>query len=108
MNWTALTEISQIDECILLSDEKTIAIFKHSTSCGISRMVLRGFEREVDSLDSDDVHYYFLDLIKYRNVSNYIADKLSVIHESPQFIVIKNGAVKHHSSHSNISPSYTS
>lgn len=106
MEWIALIDEKQIDECIELSHENTVVIFKHSTSCGISRMVLKSFERDAQSNDNDHIQYYFLDLIKYRSVSNYIAEKLEVRHESPQLIVIKNGAVQHHSSHSNISASY--
>jgi len=106
MEWIALIDEKQIDECIDSSHEKTVVIFKHSTSCGISRMVLKSFEREAESNDNEHIRYFFLDLIMFRSVSNYIAEKLEVRHESPQLIVIKNGAVKHHSSHSSISASY--
>lgn len=103
MNWIQLTETQQLHEIIAESETMTIAIFKHSTSCGISRMVLKGFERESEKTHPDNVKFYFLDLLKFRTISNEIADRFDVRHESPQLIVIKNGAVKHHSSHSSIS-----
>ena len=52
--------------------------------------------------DLSDVPIYYLDLIKYREVSNYIADTLKVYHQSPQLILIENGTVVYNCSHSAI------
>lgn len=100
LNWTPLTDLGQLNEIIELSNTKAVAIFKHSTRCSISRMALKQFENEF-VLD-DKITLYFLDLLNYRAVSNEIASRFGVEHQSPQLIVIKNGKVLHDASHSDI------
>lgn len=98
--WIALASVSQLDEIAEQSKTKTQIIFKHSTTCGISRMVMRQF---VSSYDDDaDLDLYYLDLLNYREVSNEAGFKFQVIHESPQLLVIKNGVVLAHASHGGI------
>jgi len=101
INWISLTEVSQLEELIEVSKQKPIAIFKHSTRCGTSRMVLKYFEREFD-LTENDVQLYFLDLLKFRTLSNEISNRFNVIHQSPQLIILKNGKVVYHNSHNGI------
>lgn len=101
--WQKLTTIEQLNVIDEASKTKTQAIFKHSTRCGISRMVIQNFERSFDLADND-IDLYYLDLLNYRDVSSEISARFQVYHESPQFIVIKNGTTVHHSSHSAITP----
>lgn len=103
MEWNQLRDRLEIEELLLASENQKVVIFKHSTRCGISSMVLRRFEKEVASLKSDNVSFYFLDLIAHRETSNAIASTLAVNHESPQLIIIENRKVTHHSSHAEIS-----
>lgn len=98
--WTDLTDKDQITIAKEESKDKTIGIFKHSTRCGISRMVLKNFEKQYS--DTENVKLYFLDLVKHREVSNAVADELNVRHESPQFIVLRNEEVVYHASHQDI------
>ncbi|MBZ4044375.1 bacillithiol system redox-active protein YtxJ [Flavobacterium hibisci] len=100
VNWTELTNILQLQEVEAISHEKPVVIFKHSTRCSISRMALKQFEREYDLENVIDA--YFLDLIAHRDVSNEIASKFGVYHESPQLILIKNGKAVYDVSHSDI------
>jgi len=99
--WRKLTEISQLAEIGNASHQKTVFIFKHSTSCGISRMVLRNFESNY-KFSADEADLYYLDLLSYRNISNEIAAKFQVLHQSPQILVIKNGNAIYHASHHSI------
>ena len=101
--WIDLNSMEQLDGIEKASENKTIAILKHSTRCGISRMVLRMFESDYDIDENEPIDLYFLDLIVYRDISNEIAERFNVRHESPQLIVIKNREVVHHSSHQAIS-----
>ncbi|WP_300570986.1 bacillithiol system redox-active protein YtxJ [Flavobacterium sp.] len=101
MNWSRLTSISQLDDIISLSNEKPIVIFKHSTRCIISRMALKQFEKEFDLLDK--ITPYFLDLLEHRDISNEIAQRFGVMHQSPQLLLIENGASSYNASHENIS-----
>ena len=101
--WIDLNSMEPLDGIEKASENKTIAILKHSTRCGISRMVLRMFESDYDIDENEPIDLYFLDLIAYRDISNEIAERFNVRHESPQLIVIKNREVVHHSSHQAIS-----
>jgi len=101
VNWIPLTNLAQLNDIESMSNVKPIVIFKHSTRCSISRFALKQFEREYD-LD-ETVDAFFLDLIEHRDVSNEIANKFGVYHESPQLILIKNGKAVYDVSHSEIS-----
>jgi bacillithiol system protein YtxJ len=103
INWVALTYMGQLDEIEAFSNQQTIAIFKHSTRCSISRMALKQFENEF-AFD-DTIATYFLDLIEYREISNEIASRYGVTHQSPQLILIKNGQAVYNASHSDIDAS---
>jgi bacillithiol system protein YtxJ len=101
--WHLITESKQLDDIENESGKKTVAIFKHSTTCGISKMVLKNFESEFRTgKEEDNLKLYFLDLREYRGVSNEIAERFNVRHESPQLIVLKDRKVVHHSSHHSI------
>ena len=99
--WIPLTSLNQLDEILKDSDEKPIAIFKHSTRCVISRMALRQFEKQLN-IEMSSVSLYFLDLLVYREISNEIAKRFKVHHQSPQLIILKNGTAIHQSSHHEI------
>lgn len=100
--WNQLTEVETLDEIARISHEQPVAILKHSTRCGISRMVLKQFEQDYN-LEKDKVKLYFLDLLNHREISNKIASKFNIPHESPQLIIIKDGKVVHDASHSAVS-----
>ncbi|NNK61352.1 MAG: bacillithiol system redox-active protein YtxJ [Flavobacteriaceae bacterium] len=96
--WIALTTIDQLQEIKTKSKTKPQFIFKHSTRCGISKMVINQFAEQYD-LSADQADLYFLDLLSYREVSNEVGYAFQVIHQSPQLLVIKNGVVVAHASH---------
>lgn len=100
MDWVALTDLGQLNEITDLSHENPVVIFKHSTRCSISRMALKQFENEFTL--KDKVTPYFLDLLNYREISNTIASKFEVVHQSPQLIVVKEGKAIYNASHSDI------
>ncbi len=100
IKWKQLTNLGQLENIVNESVENPILIFKYSTRCVVSRMVLRQFENEFDL--HDDVTLYFLDLLQHRDVSNAIEIQFGVRHESPQIIVIKDGNAIYNASHENI------
>ena len=100
INWIQLEDLGQINEIITLSEEMPVIIFKHSTRCSISRMALKNFENEYDLGES--VAAYFLDLISFREVSNEIASRFNVVHQSPQLLLIVGGKSVYDVSHSSI------
>lgn len=100
--WKKIESEEDLAKAIEDSFQNKIAIFKHSTSCFISRTVLKNFEKEVENSDQP-VNVYYLDLLAYRPVSNKIATDFEIRHESPQLIVIENGKPVNNASHQDIS-----
>lgn len=100
INWIPLTDLGQLNEIMELSHQQPVAIFKHSTRCSISRMALKQFENEFDLEGS--VTPYFLDLLNHRDISQEIATRFDVYHQSPQLLLIKEGKSIYDASHSDI------
>lgn len=99
MDWKMLSEESELGEIIRRSETRPQVIFKHSTRCSISSVAKGRLDR---STAPEDIDFYFLDLIRYRGISNKIADTFKVHHESPQVLVIKNGECIYDESHLSI------
>lgn len=100
--WIPLVDLQQLEVIQEKSKEKPQVIFKHSTTCGISRMVLNMFNNSYD-VDPDQMDMYFLDLHAHRQISNEVAATFEVVHQSPQLLVIKGGETVFHTSHGAIS-----
>lgn len=98
--WQALTNVNQLVEIEKRSLAKTQLIFKHSTRCGISSMVINQFVSMYDLDTNADL--YYLDLLNYRDVSNEVGYKFQVLHQSPQLLIIRNGVAVAHASHGTI------
>jgi bacillithiol system protein YtxJ len=94
--------MEQFEDVIRASDKKPVAILKHSTRCGVSRMVKNAL-RNNWTIDNDSLDLYYLDLLAFRSVSNAIAELTGVEHESPQVLLFKDGEVVFHASHHAIS-----
>ena len=57
-------------------------------------------KNRLDKKDNPDgIDFYYLDLIKHRNISNKIAEDFNVTHQSPQVLVINNGKCIYDESH---------
>ena len=95
-----MVHLGQIDEIMEMSEQMPVIIFKHSTRCSISRMSLKNFENEYDL--GENVSAYFLDLISFREVSNEIASRFNVVHQSPQLLLIVGGKSVYDVSHNSI------
>jgi bacillithiol system protein YtxJ len=96
MDWKVLNEEGQLQDIIQQSASKTQVIFKHSTRCSISSVAKNRLDRASTPTDMD---FYYLDLIRFRGISNKIAEIFSVHHESPQVLVIKDGKCIYDESH---------
>jgi bacillithiol system protein YtxJ len=102
MVWTDLERLSQIDDLISYSHNSAILIFKHSTRCNISSIAKTRLETKWN-FDDSIVKPYYLDLLNHRDISNSLAEKFNVFHESPQIILLKNGECILDASHLDIS-----
>ncbi len=91
---------------VLQESEKSpegVIIFKHSTRCSISAAAINRFQKIIDELEEIGIKSYYLDLIRYREVSNFISSELGVHHESPQIILVKDNKAVRDTSHFDIS-----
>lgn len=103
LKWNNLGSIEQLEEIDAASQSQPVVIFKHSTRCSISSAALNRLERKWDDEQTNGVKTYLLDLIAHREVSNEIARRYGVEHQSPQVLVIQNGSCSYDNSHFGIS-----
>ncbi len=103
MNWNELSELDTLNQINEISKNKPVLIFKHSTRCSISAASLNRLERKWNTDKAQNLEAYFLDLIANRDISNAIAEKYGVDHQSPQILLIQNGECVYDNSHFGIS-----
>lgn len=100
-HWNVLENISEADEVLEKSKRRPQLLYKHSNRCGTCMFTKSEIENSSDDINEfADMH--FIDVIGSRKVSDYIAEKLNLRHESPQAILLINGKVVWHDSHSSI------
>ena len=102
INWVHLTSIEEVERLDEYSRQRTCLILKHSTRCSISSIAKYRLEGDWDFAE-EDLKAYYLDLIAYRRVSDHIAERYEVYHESPQVLLIAKGECFFDSSHLDIS-----
>jgi bacillithiol system protein YtxJ len=99
MDWKVLSDVAELEEIINRSASRPQVIFKHSIRCSISS-VAKGRLDKTNAPSNMD--FYYLDLINHREISNKIAEVFKIDHESPQVLVIRNGACVYDESHMGI------
>ena len=105
ITWINITSEKDVDALNRRSHEVSCLIFKHSTRCPLSTVARMRIESD-NNPPLDRLEYYYLDLIRYRQVSNYISTLYSVHHESPQILLIKDGECFYDDSHLDIKPEF--
>jgi bacillithiol system protein YtxJ len=100
VTWNDLNAISQLDVLEKESEEIPVLILKHSTRCSISAMAKNRLELYWDK--DIPMKAYYLDLLNHRDISNEIAARYHIAHESPQVIVLKNRIPVFDASHTEI------
>jgi bacillithiol system protein YtxJ len=86
-----------LDEIRAKSNESPCVILKHSTRCSISNVALQRLDNTAEP--STKASYYYLDLLKFRNISNKIAEVFQIHHESPQVLLITKGECSYEETH---------
>ena len=102
-----LTPLEQIDELDLLlteSGSRPLLLFKHSYSCGISAEALDELVGHLDEAGGaakrpDGPLYAMVTVQTHRDISNAVAAKLGVRHETPQALLVRDGQVVWAASH---------
>lgn len=72
-------------------------VYKHSPICPTSTMAYEEM-RSLRRLQGD-VPVYLVDVIHSRPLSRYIAERVGVVHQSPQAIILRAGVPAWHGSH---------
>lgn len=103
MEYKILNDPNQLIQIDQESGSKLQVLFKHSTRCSVSLYANKNLQREMSEIKSDVADIYYLDLLNYRNISNEIAVRYNVVHESPQLLVIKNGKCIYFAAHDSVS-----
>lgn len=96
MAFTELSQTEELDELFTKSAETPVILFKHSLTCPISHAAYG----EMDLLDDQEISLVVVQ--DSRTVSNEIAHKTGVRHESPQTLIVSAGKVVWHAAHYDI------
>jgi bacillithiol system protein YtxJ len=94
----AVTSPEHLETALTISNRRPVVIFKHSTRCGVSAEALEVLTATMADLGGD-IEVWVITVPAQREMSNQVAIRLGVRHESPQLIVLRDGAVAWHASH---------
>lgn len=98
-----LDQPEQVDQLVERSFTQPVVLFKHSPTCGISAYAyeeLQAYRAEPAALE-----IHLVDVKASRPISQEIAARFKVHHESPQILLLVNGQVTWHTSHYSINTS---
>jgi bacillithiol system protein YtxJ len=99
-NWNTIKSAQDISDAVMQSNNGDVLIYKHSNRCGICWAA----KSRLETIDTEKLPIYMVDVVADRPLSNMIADRFDVIHESPQAILLRNGDAVVVKSHSSIRP----
>jgi len=102
MNWKRITTTEHLSQLEEESRDNSVLIFKHSTRCSISDSALGRLQRNWKEENAEQMSCYYLDLIQFRDLSNRVAEKYGIRHESPQALIIRDGKCVFSQTHSQI------
>lgn len=82
------------------SHMQPVLIFKHSLICPISSAALGEYQEFLEQADPLlDLQCCLIKIQEQRGVSNAVAERTGVRHESPQALLLLDGKVRWHASH---------
>jgi bacillithiol system protein YtxJ len=96
-----IEQVHSEEELTPALEQPRAVLYKHSPRCGISHRSLREVERFAEQVP--DVPVYMVDVVSNRDLSDAIAERFEIRHQSPQAIVLENGQPTWHASHFQIS-----
>jgi bacillithiol system protein YtxJ len=94
-----IESIQQLDALVERSKDRPVWIFKHSLTCSISSYAWSEFRRFAEGRPDGDGVYALIEVQTARLVSNAVAQRTGLRHQSPQAILLRNAAVAWHASH---------
>lgn len=93
-----LTAPEQLDTLLLESSHRPLLLFKHSQTCGTSAQALDELAEYLEQADAGG-RYAVVTVQTHRAVSNAVAERFGVRHETPQALLVMDGRVVWHASH---------
>ena len=96
---TPLVDVQSVDAAIAESRERPVLLFKHSRYCGVSCEALDELQSHIDGRADGGVSYKMITVQTHRPVSDAIAQRLGLRHETPQAILLRDGKVVWNASH---------
>ena len=87
---------TQADVASVLSEPLAV-VYKHSPICPTSGIAYE--EMRSLRLLHGDVPVYLVDVVHSRPLSRYIAERVGIVHASPQAIILRAGVAAWHGSH---------
>lgn len=99
LGFTTLSGVHELDQVLSDSHQRPVLLFKHSYTCGISAEALDELRAHIDDGTASAVHYAMVTVQTHRDVSNRIAERLGVRHETPQAILVREGRAVWSASH---------
>lgn len=97
-----MTTIEDLDATLAKSNDAPIFIYKHSTQCPINARAAFRIQAYMDKQGGALPKMHMVWVIESRLISNAIEDRLSVKHESPQLLLVKDGKALWNASHEDI------
>ena len=99
-DYTLIEAVPEVARLLDASREAPVLFFKHSLTCPVSSRAFGEYQRFLAERPEDDGTVYTLvEIQNARDVSNEIAERTGVRHESPQALLLRGGEVAWHASH---------
>jgi len=95
---TVLKGIDELERVLAASATQPVLLFKHSYSCGVSAEALDELIAHLNDRDHS-LPVAMVAVQTHRDVSNAIAARLGVRHETPQALLVQDGRVVWSASH---------
>jgi monothiol bacilliredoxin len=96
-----IEDVRELDELLAQSRLQAVWIFKHSLTCPISSRAWSEFCRFAETKPDAGV-FAVIEVQNARPVSDALAERTGVRHQSPQAILLRNAAAAWHASHSSV------
>ena len=93
-----IDSIPALDALLETSKQRPVWVFKHSLTCGTSSFAWAEFRRFATEQD-DGAVYAIIEVQNARAVSNALAERTGVRHQSPQVLLLRDCQVTWHASH---------
>ena len=98
-------DLESLDAAIAESQDRPVLLFKHSRYCGVSCEALDELQSHIDSRTPGTVSYKMITVQAHRSVSDAVAQRLGIRHETPQAILLRDGKAVWNASHFRITAS---